>query len=102
MNARELAVSLGFSAAAAIDEIAVSDRLATLGDATERRVGALEAGALELGRLMFILYAIVVGLVVGFVLGGRLVRPRRRSSSAGRRWSLLAASSSRSSCSRGR
>jgi hypothetical protein len=49
MNARELAVSLGFSASAAIDEIVVSDRLATLGDATERRAGGLEAGALEMG-----------------------------------------------------
>ena len=35
---------------------------------------------------MFLLYAVVVGLVLGLLLGGTALRPRRRSSSAGRRW----------------
>jgi diguanylate cyclase (GGDEF)-like protein len=49
MSARELAVSLGFSTSAALDEAAMSERLAAVDDGVALRVGGLETGPLEAG-----------------------------------------------------
>jgi len=45
MNARELAIKLGFTPTAAVDDSAAADRLAGVGEPHSRRIGTLEAGA---------------------------------------------------------
>ena len=82
MSARELATQLGFSTAGLVDDADAAARLIGAAEDDARVPADRHAGGRD---LMFLLYAIVIGFAVGFLLGGR-PSGLATLTSGGRRW----------------